>query len=96
MLHGRGRAFWERLVREVDAGASQNAVATRYHVSKSWLGRWCRRLREEAAGPTTLLPVRVLDDRVRRVEVTIGIARLSFEEGTDPHYVVELARAFAQ
>ena len=43
----------------------------------------------------TLLPVRVVDGRVRRVELAVGAARLSFEEGTDAEYVVALARALA-
>jgi transposase-like protein len=96
MLQGRGRAFWERLAREVDAGASQGVVAKRHHVSKGWLGKWCRRLRDEGGDSTTLLPVRVLDDRVRRIDLAVGAVRLSFEEGTSPHYVAELARVLAK
>ena len=47
MPQGRGRAFWENLVREVEAGASQSSVAKRYQVSQSGVGIWCRRLRGE-------------------------------------------------
>ena len=94
MAKDRGRAFWERLVREVSAGASQVEVASRHRVSPSWLGHWCRRLRVDGQSPT-LLPVRVVDGRVRRVELAVGAARLSFEEGTDAEYVAALARALA-
>jgi len=94
MANDRDRAFWERLVREVEGGASQVAVARRYGVSPSWLGRWCRLVRSGAAS-SALLPVRVVHDRVRRCELIIGAVRLSFDEGTDPGYVALLARALA-
>ena len=92
MSNDRGRGFWEKLVREVEGGASQVAVARRYGVSPSWLGRWGRLMRGGAAS-SALLPVRIVSDRVRRCELVIGAVRLSFDEGTDPAYVAVLARA---
>ena len=92
---GRGRAFWEKLAREVEAGATQTETANKYGVSQGALQRWCRLLRNEA-GSATLLPVRVVSAPVRRIDLTVGQNRISFEEGTDPHYVVQLARALAQ
>jgi len=90
MASRRGKAFWERLVREVAAGASQVEVARRHGVSQSWLGSWCRRLRHEAPRPA-LLPVRLIEERPRRLELTVGNVRVSFETGTDPAYVAALA-----
>jgi transposase-like protein len=95
MANDRGRAFWEGLVREVAAGASQVAVARRHGVSSTWLGKWCRELRAEAVSTTALLPVRVTDGQARRVELAIGNVHLAFEEGTDPEYVARLARELA-
>jgi len=96
MAQRRDRAFWERLVREVGAGASQATVATRHGVSTAWLGMWCRKIRSAEGSRGALLPVRVVEQRARRVELIIGAARLAFEEGTDPRYVAELARRLTQ
>lgn len=95
MSQGRGRAFWEKLVREVEDGASQSSVAKKYQVSQSWVGIWCRRLRGES-GNAALLPVRIVDVRTRRLDVFVGSMRVSFEEGTNPAYVADLTRALAQ
>ncbi len=92
MAKSRGKGFWEKAVREVRAGGGLEAVAKRHGVSAGWLGKWCRRLRAEAA-PSSLLPVRIVEGRVRRVELTVGAVRLSFDEGTDPNYVARIARA---
>jgi DNA-binding transcriptional regulator YdaS (Cro superfamily) len=94
MSNDRGRAFWEKLVREVAAGGRLVAVAKRNGVSPSWLGKWCGRLREETP-PGALLPIRVVEGRVRRVDLAVGGVRLSFDEGTDPAYVALVARALA-
>jgi len=96
MPHGRGRAFWEKLAREVEAGASRYSTARKYRVSPTWLGEWCRRLCAEPGRTATLLPVHVVEDRARRIELTVGAAHLSFEEGTDPEYVAQLTKALAQ
>jgi len=92
MANDRGRRFWEKLVGEVEAGGSLTAVAGRHGVSASWLRKWCSRVRAETS-TGTLLPVRVIGDRVRRVELVVGGARLSFEEGTDPQYIAQIAQA---
>ena len=96
MAQRRDKAFWERLVREVSAGASQVSVAARHGVSATWLGMWCRKIRATDASRGALLPVRVVEQRARRVELVIGAARLAFDEGTDPRYVAELARRLTQ
>lgn len=74
MARNRGRAFWARLVGEVERGASQVAVSKRHGVSRMWLGKWCRRLGEEGAAPP-LLPVRVSMSKAsapRRIEARVG------------------------
>lgn len=91
MKRERGRAFWERLAREVEGGASRVEVAKRHGVSVGWLGKWCRRLERDSGSKATLLPVRVVSSS-RRIELRVGDIRLSFEEGTDPGYVAALAR----
>lgn len=90
MASKRGKVFWEKLVREVEAGASQVEVARHHGVSQSWLGSWCRRLRHQAPKPA-LLPIRLIEERPRRLELVVDRIRLSFEVGTDPAYVAALA-----
>jgi transposase-like protein len=91
MARTREKGFWEKLVREVEAGSSQTTVARRHGVSQTWLGKWCRRLR--ASSTATLLPVRVVEQRARRVDVAVRDYRVSFEEGVEPGYVAALCRA---
>lgn len=81
------------MVREVEAGSSQTAVAKRHGVSQTWLGKWCRQLR--GTSTATLLPVRVVEERPRRVDVAVRDYRLSFEEGVEPGYVAALCRALS-
>lgn len=97
MREAYGREFWERVVREVEAGSTRAEVAARYGVAGSTVGHWVRRLeRERAAKPTaTLVPVRVTGEARRRVAVAVGAARIEFEEGTDPGYVAAVVRAMA-
>lgn len=92
MAKSRGKQFWERLVREVAAGGSRTAVARRHGVSQTWLGKWCREL-GGAPRAATLLPVRVVEEHPRRLELAVGALSVRFEEGTDPEYVAALARA---
>ncbi len=80
------------MVREVRAGESQASVAKRHGVSGSNLGKWCIRLQQEAP---RLLPVRVVDERTRRLEILVGVVRVAFEEGTAPAYVAAIARALS-
>jgi transposase-like protein len=93
----RDRAFWERVVAEVEAGASQAETARRYGVSGSAVGYWVRRLRQETARPSEpqLLPVRVTTPRVGagRCGLIVGDLRFEFEEGTAPTYVAAIAQA---
>jgi len=81
-------------VKEVEAGASQSAVAEQYGVSRAWLGRWCRRRRDEAPPRGLLLPVRVLEPAApRRIEARVGDVVIVFDEGTDVAYVGALLRS---
>ena len=96
MAAQRGREFWERAVREVEAGASQMAVGRRYGVASSTVGHWVRRLRgarADEAASTALVPVRVAGEPRRRIEIVVGATRIEFDEGTDPSYVAAVVRA---
>jgi transposase-like protein len=96
MARHRGRAFWAKLVREVEGGASQAAVAEHHGVSRAWLGKWCRRLREEGPAAALLLPVRVSVSEPsppRRIEARVGDVVVAFDEGTDVAYVGALLRS---
>src|SRR5580693_5103303 len=101
MKEPKGRAFWERAVREVEGGASQTTVAAKHGVAASTVGYWVRLLRRERAGggvaepSSALVPVRVAGTERHRVEVAVGGARVQFEEGTDPSYVAAVVRALA-
>ena len=96
MSNGRGSAFWERLVREVEAGGHARDVAQRHGVSASGLLFWRRKLRTEGTRSGGLLPVRVLGESRRRMDVSVGAHRLSFEEGSEPSYVAALVQALSR
>lgn len=96
MARAKGRRFWERLVSEVEAGASQVEVARRHGVSQGGLGLWVRRLRQERErrSEPQLLPVRLTTPTpVRRCGLVVDELRLEFDEGTDPAYLAAIARA---
>ncbi len=104
MTQAKGRGFWERVVHEVEVGATQAAIAGRYNVNVSTVGYWVRRLRKESqAAPSsaalavapTLLPVRIKGTERRHFGVVLPAGRVEFEEGTDPNYVVAVVRALA-
>lgn len=98
MSESKGRSFWERAVREVEAGAKQTEVAARYGVASSTVGYWVRRLRREhavSAPATALVAVRVAGEERRRFDVAVSGARVQFEEGADPAYVAAVVRALA-
>lgn len=93
MARHRDQQFWERLVAEVEGGATQTEIARRYGVSASNLGRWARRLKQERPR-AQLLPVRVTAaPALRHWGLMVDGVRLEFEEGTDPAYVAAVARA---
>jgi hypothetical protein len=93
MAQHREQQFWERLVAEVEGGATQTEIARRYGVSASNLGRWARRFKQERPR-AQLLPVRVTGaPALRHCGLVIDGVRLEFEEGTDPAYVAAVARA---
>lgn len=92
MGKAKGREFWQRLVGEVESGASQTEVAAWYGVAGSAVGTWVKRLAQERP-KTTLVPVRVTGEVRRRIVVAVGSARVEFEEGTDPGYVASVVRA---
>ena len=92
-MASRGRAFWERLTREIEeSGATITGVARRHGVSESALGYWKRRLHDEAK-PAALLPVRVVGTGPHRLEIEAGGVRVVFDEGIEPAYVAAIARA---
>jgi transposase-like protein len=94
MANAHGHEFWERLVREVRAGARQVDVARRHGVSTSRLSQWCQRAKAARPESVALLPVQsVMACAPRRFELVVTGARVSFEEGADPEYVASLARA---
>lgn len=71
-------------------------MAEHHGVSRAWLGKWCRRLRDEAREPALLLPVRVsVSEPVapRRIEARVGDVVLAFDEGTDVAYLGALLRS---
>jgi len=96
MARAKGRRFWERLVGEVEAGASQGEAARRYGVSQGGLGLWVRRIRQEREHRTEpqLLPVRLTTPTpIRRCGLVIDELRIEFDEGTDPAYLAAIAQA---
>jgi transposase-like protein len=96
MARHRGRGFWVKLVREVEAGASQAEVAQRYGVSRAGLGWWCRRVRDEAVSGGLLLPVHLSPATpIRRLEARVGDVVVAFDEGTDVAYVGMLVRSLS-
>lgn len=104
MTKPKGRAFWERVVREVEVGATQASVAARYDVNVSTVGYWVRRLGARSvdvpssaalAASPTLLPVRVKGGERRCFGVIFPALRVEFEEGTDASYVAAVVRALA-
>jgi transposase-like protein len=81
-------------VREVEGGASQAGVAAHHGVSRTWLGKWCRRLRGQSPAAAVLLPVRVSEPSPpRRLEARVGDIIVAFDEGTDVAYVGALLRS---
>lgn len=96
MSEARGSAFWLRLVGEVEAGGRPLEVARRNGVSQSALLRWRRKLGKGSSVSGALLPVRIAEGRVRRVEVAIGSHRLSFDEGSEPSYIAALVHALSR
>ncbi len=98
MGRARGRAFWERVSAEVEAGTStQVEIARRHGVSQAQVSRWVRRLGAEGSHPAVpqLLPVRIMDAAVapRRCALVLGDLRFEFESGTEPAYVAAVAAA---
>ena len=90
MAEARSEAFWQRLVAEVAGGKAVSDVAHRHGVSASSVLRW----RDKLAGTSpSLVPVRITAAGPRQVELQVGIARVSFDEGTDPGYIAAVARA---
>jgi transposase-like protein len=97
MTSPKGRDFWERLVREVDAGATHGQVAARHGVSSSSVGNWARKIARAQATPPSaaMVAVRVAAASAARIAITTSSAHLEFEEGVDPTYVAALVRALS-
>ena len=98
MGRARGRAFWERVSAEVEAGASTQAeIARRHGVSQAQVSRWVRRLRADGPRPAVpqLLPVRITGAAVapRRCALVLSDLRFEFESGTEVAYVAAVVAA---
>ena len=91
------RAFWERLVDEVEKGASIVDVATRHRVRDTTLRWWRTQLRAgvRRAAEVRLIAVSTTDvaSSAGHVEIACGGVVLRVETGTDVSYVAALARA---
>jgi transposase-like protein len=90
------RAYWERLVAEVNAGAAAASVARKHGVRDATLRWWCSRLRAASnSSGIRLVAVETAQVAVavRHVEIACGRAILRVEVGTDIGYVAALAGA---
>ena len=98
MAQPKGRAFWQRVIADVEAGMVQTEAARRHGVSASGLGYWVRKLRREPPRPAEprLLPVRITSapsPSVSRCSLVVDGLRVEFEEGTAPAYVAAVVQA---
>lgn len=96
MSQAKERAFWQRVVADVEAGMAQTEAARRHGVSASGLGYWVRRLRRDGSRPAEpqLLPVRVTPSApMGRCTLLLDALRVEFEEGTPPAYVAAVVQA---
>jgi transposase-like protein len=98
----RGRAFWEKLVAEVEGGERIVDVARRRGLNTGTLSWWCWKLRSESRRPpragARLLPivVRHAPETSRSdatIDVAVGGAILRVPMGTDVEYVATLVAA---
>ncbi len=96
MSRSKGRAFWQRVIADVDAGMAQAAAARKHGVSTSGLGYWVRRLRRGPPRPAEprLLPVRITGaSSALRCSLLVNELRFEFEEGTSPGYIAAVVQA---
>lgn len=96
MRQSKGRAFWQRVVADVEGGMAQTDAARKHGVSASGLGYWVRRLRREPPRPAEprLLPVRVTGvSSLSRCSLVVDEIRFEFEEGTSPAYLAAVVQA---
>ena len=96
MSQSKGRAFWQRVVADVDAGMAQTEAARKHGVSASGLGYWVRRFRREPPRPAEprLLPVRITSAASASCcRLLVNELRFEFEEGTSPGYVAAVVQA---
>jgi transposase-like protein len=92
------RSYWEKLVAEINAGASVASVAQRHRVRDTTLRWWCSQLRtDKPSSAVRLVSVEMssISVPIRHVEIRCGNAVLRVEEGTDVGYVAALARALS-
>jgi len=96
---GRGRAFWERTVREFEASEeTQAAFAQRRGFSVAALRQWRLKLQREheqgVGDEVRLVPVTVVSSAVSDfVEIGVGEVVLRVRAGTDAGYVAQLVAA---
>lgn len=105
MASRKGRAFYEKLLEEVEAGSSVADVAHRHGIRPKTLSWWLWRLRQSKPKrrgskrmekAPALVPVVVRAPVLARghvVELSLGHLQLAFEVGTDPDYLARLARS---
>jgi transposase-like protein len=95
-VKGHPRAFWEKLVAEVESGSSLASVARRHSVRAATLSKWRTEIRRRPSRSSMrLLPVVTahLPGADQRIEVRLGEIVLRVQEGTGVDYVAALARA---
>ena len=105
MASRKGRAFYEKLLEEVENGGSVADVAHRHGIRPKTLSWWLWRLRQSnpkrrgskrMEKTPSLVPVVVRAPAINRghvVELSMGHLQLTFEAGTDPDYLARLARS---
>jgi transposase-like protein len=96
MSRSKGRAFWQRVIADVDAGMAQADAARKHGVSTSGVGYWMRRLHREPPRPAEprLLPVRLTSaSSALPCSLLVNELRFEFEEGTSPAYVAAIVQA---
>jgi hypothetical protein len=102
MAKRKGRAFWNKLVDEFEAGdgvETHEEFAARHSVEKATFQRWLHALRKEHRSPASqavrLLPVRLEGTQsTHTISVALsGGLGLRVQAGTDPSYVAALVAA---
>ena len=105
---GHRRSYWEKLVAELEAGASLAEVAVRHDVHPKTLSWWrtvfrrakpADKVRVAPTDELRIVPVvhasRPITGSTTRIEVAVGSFVVRVDESVDVAYVARLARALA-